>query len=76
MRTNRNITYEIKKHIGVISEKGNGWKKELNVVVWNEGEPKWDIREWNEDHTRMGKGMTLNDEEAKALCELFGKTFS
>ena len=31
---------EIKEHIGVLSEKGNGWKKELNVVSWNGNEAK------------------------------------
>lgn len=70
-----NFTCEIKRHIGVLSEKGSGWKKELNLVSWNGNEPKWDIREWSEDHERMSRGITLKDEEAKALCELLGEVF-
>ena len=70
-----NIRVEIKKHIGVLSEKGSGWKKELNIVSWNNGEAKFDIREWNENHTRMSKGITLTDEEAEELKELLEKVF-
>lgn len=70
-----NIRVEIKKHIGVLSEKGSGWKKELNIVSWNNGEAKFDIREWSEDHERMSRGITLTDEEAEELKELLEKVF-
>jgi len=55
------IKFEIKKHIGVLSENAKGWKKELNLVSWNEREPKYDIREWSPEHDNMGKGVTLTD---------------
>ena len=29
------ITFEIKHHIGVLSESAKGWTKELNLVSWN-----------------------------------------
>lgn len=57
------IQYEIIKHLGVLSESSKGWKKELNLVSWNNNEPKYDIREWSPDHTKMGKGITLSQEE-------------
>lgn len=72
---NSNFTFEIKKHIGVLSEGSRGWKRELNIVSWNEGNPKLDIREWSEDHTRMSRGITLTDEEARELKELLEKLF-
>lgn len=72
---NSNFTFEIKKHIGVLSEGSRGWKRELNIVSWNEGNPKLDIREWSEDHTRMSRGITLTDEEARELKELLEKIF-
>jgi len=53
------ITYEITEELGVLSENARGWKKELNLVSWNNGEPKFDIREWAPDKSRMGKGVTL-----------------
>ncbi|MFT3951327.1 MAG: YdbC family protein [Oscillospiraceae bacterium] len=61
------LKYEIVKELGVLSENPKGWTKELNMVSWNEREPKFDLREWSPDHTRMGKGITLTDEEAAAL---------
>ena len=40
------------------------------MVSWNEREPKYDLREWNPDHTRMGKGITLTEEEVETLKKL------
>ena len=62
--------YEITKELGILSTNARGWNKELNMVSWNDGKPKYDNREWAPDHERMGKGMTLNEDEAQALLEL------
>lgn len=61
------LKFEITERIGVLSENTKGWTKELNKVSWNEREPKYDLREWNPDHSRMGKGITLTDEEVETL---------
>lgn len=66
----KEIKYEVVKHLGVLGESGRGWKKELNLVAWNEREPKLDIREWAPGRERMGKGVTLTKEEGKALHSL------
>jgi hypothetical protein len=50
-----------------------GWAKELNLIRWNEREPKYDIREWSPDGEKMGKGVTLTKEELMALKELLNK---
>lgn len=65
------IKFEITKELGVISENAKGWTKELNLVSWNDNDPKFDIREWSPDHTRMSKGITLTEEELQTLVELF-----
>ena len=65
------IKYEIVKELGVISETSRGWTKELNLVSWNDNPPKYDIRDWSPDHTRMGKGAGLTEDEMKKLIELF-----
>ncbi|EAE7011664.1 hypothetical protein BTJ52_00315 [Listeria monocytogenes] len=65
-----NIEYEIIEEIGVLSENARGWRKELNKVSWNGRPPKYDIRDWSEDHKKMGKGITLTDEEAEVLKKL------
>ena len=64
------IKYEIIKTIGVLSTSASGWKKELNLISWNEREPKYDLRDWSADHSKMGKGVTLSAEELSALREV------
>lgn len=65
------ITFEITKELGVISENAKGWTKELNMVSWNDHDAKYDIRDWSPDHTRMSKGVSLTEEEMEKLVELF-----
>jgi hypothetical protein len=64
------ISFDILKHFGVISEERTGWKKEVNLVSWNGRNAKIDIREWAPGHEKMGKGITLTREEAETLGEL------
>ena len=64
------IKYEIIEKLGILSESTKGWTKELNLISWNGSTPKYDIRDWSPDHEKMGKGITLTDEEAKKLKEL------
>ena len=66
------IKYEIVKNLGSFG-KGPKGVKELNMVSWNDRPAKYDMREWNEDHTQMSKGLTLNLEEAKSLKDLLNK---
>ena len=61
------IKYAICKHIGSISQPNNGWTKELNVISWNNREPVYDLRTWNQDHTKMGKGVTITALEMAEL---------
>lgn len=67
------ITFEIKKHLGILSTSKTGWTKEANVVSWNERPAKLDIRDWNAQHNKMGRGLTLNGAESAALLEILGK---
>lgn len=66
------LKFEIIKSIGVLSESSNGWKKEVNIVSWNGGDQKYDIRSWNQDRSKMGKGVTLSSAEIEKLRELLG----
>ncbi|AWI07193.1 YdbC family protein [Clostridium drakei] len=65
-----NIKYEIKETIGALSESSKGWKKELNLISWNDKEPKFDIRDWSLEHEKMGKGVTLTNDELKKLRDI------
>ena len=64
------ITHEIVKHYGVLSQNDRGWRKEVNCVSWNEREPKVEIREWFEDYSKLGKGITFTTEEIVALYNI------
>lgn len=59
--------YEIVEKIAVLSQSSKGWTKELNLISWNDRDAKYDIREWSPDGSKMGKGITLNEEEANIL---------
>jgi len=59
--------YKKVEKIAVLSQSSKGWTKELNLISWNDREPKYDIREWSPDGEKMGKGITLSDEEVAVL---------
>ena len=64
------IKYEIIRKLGVLSKAGSGWAKELNLISWNDRDPKYDIRDWSADGSKLGKGVTLSKDELLALKEL------
>ena len=67
------IKYEIKETIGVLTESAKGWKKELNLISWNDKDAKYDLREWSPEHDKMGKGVTLGKEELVKLREILNE---
>ena len=70
MEENKEFRFSIMRHIGVLAEGTKGWKKEVNMVSWNDRPAKLDIREWDENHVKMSKGITLSAEESGLLREL------
>lgn len=67
------IKFEIIQKVGVLSQSEKGWAKQLNLISWNDREPKYDIRDWSPDGQTMGKGVTLSREELKALREILNQ---
>lgn len=71
------IEFEIKKNIAVLSKRGSGWSKEINIISWDGKPEKFDIREWAPEHDKMGKGVTLSEDELwvlyQAMKEYFGE---
>ena len=61
------FTYEITERIAVLSTNARGWERQLNMISWNGNDPKYDIRDWSPDGTRMSKGISLSEEELKTL---------
>lgn len=74
-RRNEKIRFELVEHIGVLNKKDSGWTREVNIVSWNGNKPKVDIREWNPDHERMSRGVTLLEEEAERLAMCLAKRY-
>ena len=62
--------HEIIAQFGSLSTTPSGWTKEINLVSWNDSEPRYDIRKWSPDHSQMGKGISLSREEAEKLKEI------
>lgn len=67
------IKYEIIETIGSISENSKGWSKELNLISWNDREAKYDLRDWDPEHKKMAKGITLTKEELIKLKEILNE---
>ena len=67
------IKYEVVQRIAVLSERPRGWERQLNLISWNEREPKYDIRDWAPDHSKMGKGVTLSADEVASLKDLLAE---
>lgn len=70
MAEKKEFTYEIKQEIGKISEGRSGWAREVNIVSWNGGAPKLDVRDWSPDHSKMGKGISMTYDELRTLKAL------
>ena len=70
------FNFKITKNIATLGTSSRGWTKELNLVSWNDRMPKYDIREWDEDHEKCGKGVTFSEEEFLELVSSIGGDLS
>lgn len=71
-----NITHDIRRSLAVLStNEKSGWTTEVNIVSWNGGPEKLDIRAWSPDHTKMAKGLTFTEEEARKLSSTLAQLF-
>ena len=61
------FSFQITEQLKVISTSKSGWTLELNKVSWGGRPAKYELRSWAPDHQKMGKGITLTDEELEAL---------
>ena len=69
------ITYDVVRNIGVIADNG-AWETQVNMISWNHGAPKVDIRKWNVENDRMSKGISLTENEARELVRVLTKYFN
>ena len=71
MTMEKEIRFEIKKHLGVLETYSTGWRKEVNLISWNGGSTKYDIRDWSPTHEQMSRGITLHEHEMRSLAEIY-----
>ena len=69
MAYNNNFKFEIVQNIAILSIEKSGWTKELNLISFNDAPPKYDLRTWDPEHRKMGKGITLSKSEMAVLIE-------
>ena len=69
------FVYRVREHYGVLSREKDGWCKELNLVSWNNGPDKFDIRSWDHLHRRKTKGITLWPEEVENLYRILDRMY-
>ena len=75
-RRDDKVTFDLMENLLVFGQrKDSGWTKEANIVCWNGGSPKLDIREWDPDHERMSRGITLYEAEAERLARILCKRY-
>lgn len=67
MAASSQFKFDIIQNIAVLSTEKSGWTKEINLVSFNGAPPKYDIRTWDPNHEKMGKGITLTKEELTQL---------
>ena len=66
---NERISYKVIANVGTLAKYQSGWSKEVNIVSWNEGPAKLDIRDWSPEHDKMSRGITLNADEVQRLID-------
>lgn len=70
---NGHVEFKLVERLGVLDHHKTGWAREVNIVSWNGGQPKFDIRDWDPDHERMSRGITLHEREAIKLTKILAQ---
>lgn len=62
--------FEITRHIATVKTTDTQWTREVNIVKWNDGPARYDIRDWAPDKSKMSKGITLDADDALAIAKI------
>lgn len=68
-KSNNEFSYELIEFLGSLNEK-EGWSKSVVRIAWGENPVTIDVRNMNIMAERMGKGISLSDEEADRLVDI------
>ena len=65
------FSFEIDEYIGAVKESDkHDWTKAVMRIKWGENPPTLDIRNCNMAQNRIGKGISLSNEEADKLVDI------
>ncbi|MEA1975517.1 MAG: PC4/YdbC family ssDNA-binding protein [Bacillota bacterium] len=64
-----NKKYEVIEEIAKLSE-NKKWNLEINLIRWSGNETKYDFRTFNDDKTKIGKGIALTKNEMNKLRDI------
>lgn len=71
MKDNSDFKYNIETFIGSIKESDkHDWCKAVMRIAWGDNPPTIDIRSVNMSQSRIGKGVSLQNEEADRLVNI------
>lgn len=69
--TDKTFTYNIEEYIGSIKESTtHDWAKAILRISWNDNPSTIDIRNVNMSQKRIGKGISLSNEEVDKLVSI------
>ena len=72
-QSSEKVEFKLVEQLGVLDRHKSGWAREVNLVAWNGKPPKFDIRDWDPDHERMSRGITLHEREAIKLTQILAQ---
>lgn len=67
----KEFNFELEEVLGTLSESDkHDWAKSVTRISWNENPTTLDIRRFNFSTNKVGKGISLTDEETDKLVEI------
>ena len=70
-KDNDKFIFKIEEFLGVIKESSkHDWCKAVNRITWGDNPTTVDIRNVNMSNNKIGKGISLSDEEANRVIEI------
>lgn len=70
--TGDNFTFKVLEKFAAFGEENeNGYMLVLTKTSFCDREPQYDLRPWNKDFTKMGKGIRLTEEQLADMMTYF-----
>lgn len=65
------FSFIIEEHMGCLKQsEEHGWTKDIVKIIWGNNSPTVDIRNMNITQNRVGKGISLTNEECDKMVDI------